>query len=582
MSNTNDEIFPPWQFALLAAEVFAVAPHALGGIDIQAFPGPVRDYWLEQCQTLMPERIFRKLPLNISESRLLGGLNFAATAKSGKPVMEQGLLAECHENVVVVPMAERAERRILAHVTQSLDSGRVALQRDGFSDHRAAEFGVLALNEGLDDEPLSAALIERLALQVRLNDINVRQLQASRYSATDIACAQSRWRQVDVSTEHLERVVLTTLMLGVGSARAVQFAVAVAKICAAISGREQTDDTSLEQAIALTLGHRATQLPATEDNAPPSPHPEPESEPEQPPSHERQQNETPSQDQVLEATYAVIPPELLRKLAASHRTRTKQRTVGKSGTEQLCLKRGRPCGTIAGDPRRGGKLQLIATLRAAAPWQGLRNKESAGTGSRLVIRKQDLRLTRYRHRSESTTVFVVDASGSAAMHRLGEAKGAVELLLADCYSRRDSVALISFRGVKAELLLPPTRSLVRAKRALAALPGGGGTPLAHAIDTANRLAEQIKRGGSTPAIVLLTDGVANINLQGDPGRDAANADALDRATAFRLNGINALLIDTSLRGHDRARTIADALDAQYVRLPQANAQALFDTVRAHV
>jgi magnesium chelatase subunit D len=95
-------------------------------------------------------------------------------------------------------------------------------------------------------------------------------------------------------------------------------------------------------------------------------------------------------------------------------------------------------------------------------------------------------VSRFKQRRETTTIFVVDASGSAALHRLAEAKGAVELLLADCYVRRDRVAMLAFRGKGAELMLPPTRSLVRAKRSLAGLPGGGGTPLAAGMDAAAR------------------------------------------------------------------------------------------------
>lgn len=570
-----------WQLALLAAEVFSVDPHALGGIDVKSFPGPVRDYWLAQCQALAPSRSLRKVPLNVSESRLFGGLNFVATAQLGRPVMEQGLLAECHQQIALIPMAERAETRVLAFIGQSLDSGYVTLQRDGFSDRRAAAFGVIAFNEGLDDEPLNHALAERLALQVNLIEINLRDLTPSTLRVSDIERAQGSWRSVALTAEHIERLALTSLILGVGSARALQFAVNTTKILAALQDSNHSDDTHIAQAIALTLGHRATQIPAAEDSEPPAPEtPEPGQEASQ--DTPQQKSDVPPEDHIQEAAKAAIPVDLLRKLASQQRRRSKQRTVGKSGAEQLCLKRGRPCGTIAGDPRRGGKLQLIATLRAAAPWQALRRQESNHANEGLIIRKQDLRLTRYRHRSESTTVFVVDASGSSAMHRLSETKGAVELLLADCYSRRDSVALISFRGEAAELILPPTRSLLRAKRALAGLPGGGGTPLAHAIDTASLLAEQIQRSGSTPAVVLLTDGVANINLSGQPGREQATIDALASASRFRTLSFNAVLVDTSPRGQSRARELAQTLSSQYIRLPHASAQSLFETVRAHV
>jgi magnesium chelatase subunit D len=139
----------------------------------------------------------------------------------------------------------------------------------------------------------------------------------------------------------------------------------------------------------------------------------------------------------------------------------------------------------------------------------------------VEVRKDDFRVTRYRQRSETTTIFVVDASGSAALHRLAEAKGAVELLLADCYVRRDRVAMVAFRGPGAELLLPPTRSLVRAKKGLAALPGGGGTPLASGIDAAIGLADGVRRRGGTPVIVILTDGRANVTRAGIGGRTQA-------------------------------------------------------------
>ena len=179
--------------------------------------------------------------------------------------------------------------------------------------------------------------------------------------------------------------------------------------------------------------------------------------------------------------------------------------------------RGRPAGTRAGEPKNGARLSLIDTLRAAAPWQPLRRREQPGREG-VHVERADFRIRRYKQKRQTTAIFAVDASGSAALHRMAEAKGAVELILADCYVRRDQAALIAFRGKTAEVLLPPTRSLQRAKKSLADLPGGGGTPLCAGIEQAMLVADNVRRGGGTPLVVFLTDGKANIARDGTADR----------------------------------------------------------------
>jgi magnesium chelatase subunit D len=247
--------------------------------------------------------------------------------------------------------------------------------------------------------------------------------------------------------------------------------------------------------------------------------------------------------------------------------------------------RGRPSGVRAGDPRGDSRLNVVETLRAAAPWQKLRRDLAApidpGTATRrIAVQREDFRITRYEQRTETTIIFVVDASRSSAISRLAEAKGAVEMLLADCYARRDRVAVLAFRGRGAELLLPPTRSLVRAKRELAGLPGGGGTPLAAGLDAATLLADAARRRGETPTIVLLTDGRANVARDGTPGRERAEADARAAGRALRAAGLTALLVDTAPRPQILARQFAAEMGARYVPLPYANAATLSGAVRA--
>jgi magnesium chelatase subunit D len=284
------------------------------------------------------------------------------------------------------------------------------------------------------------------------------------------------------------------------------------------------------------------------------------------------------EERLLDAARAVLPEALLEQLVA-RATRSRQSSGGgKSGEQRRHKLRGRPMGSQAGDPRSGARLDLIATLRAAAPWQRLR--DAPKSGALLSVEPGDFRVVRFRQRAQSVTVFVVDASGSAALYRLAEAKGAVELLLADCYVRRDEVALIAFRGTEAELLLPPTRSLVRAKRSLSALPGGGGTPLASAIDATALLLEQLQRRGATPAFVMLTDGRANIARDGSSGREAATEDALQSARGLRqLSSAAGMVIDTSPRPHRAAARLAEALGALYLPLPHADATQLQAAVR---
>jgi Mg-chelatase subunit ChlD len=182
------------------------------------------------------------------------------------------------------------------------------------------------------------------------------------------------------------------------------------------------------------------------------------------------------------------------------------------------------------------------------------------------ILPSDFRYIRFRHRTESTAIFAVDASGSTAMERLAEAKGAIELLLGDCYVRRDQVALISFRGLSAETLLEPTRSLVRAKRSLTGLPGGGPTPLAGAIRRSLEIAGMVQRRGQSPLIVYLTDGSGNIALDGKADRVRAGEDAQMLARHGAALGYRSILIDISRRPREATRDLARSMQAQYCPL----------------
>jgi magnesium chelatase subunit D len=403
---------------------------------------------------------------------------------------------------------------------------------------------------------------------------------------------------VVVKDDQIEVLCATALALGIGSLRAPLLALRVARANAALDGRDAVGEADLELAGRLVFAARATQLPPGDDDAPPEP-PEPPdddnaSKDEDADSDEQEIPDRPLEERVLDATEAAIPPGLLALLQAGLAPRRRAGTAGRAGAAQASQRRGRPAGTRRGELRAGARLNVVETLRAAAPWQPLRRREAARTAGagtppaqpkasarpRVDVRRDDFRMTRFKQRSQTTTLFAVDASGSSALHRLAEAKGAVELMLADCYVRRDEVALIAFRGQGAEVILPPTRSLVRAKRCLAGLPGGGGTPLAAGLQALLLLAQAEQRRGHTPVAVVLTDGRANVARDGAPGRAAGEADALAAARAVRAAELNAVLVDTSPRPQPAAAQLAAAMGARYLALPHADARALTAAVQA--
>jgi magnesium chelatase subunit D len=568
-----------WSEAIAAAALFAVDPIGTGGICVRAGAGAVRDSWLETLRTLFPASVpIRKLPPAISDGRLLGGIDLAATLQAGRPIVERGLLAEIDGGVLLAVMAERLSASTVAHVNAALDCRELVVERDGLSRKSPACFGVVAFDEGLDDERAPASLCDRLAFHIDLSALSRGDLVKVSLDAEAIAAASDRLPCVTISSEAVEALCQVAASLGVWSLRASMLAVRVARAAAALEESGSVGEDNVELAAKLVLAPRATILPAPAE-------PEVEQSPKEEPDEleDQSRDDGQFQDIVLDAAEAAIPPDLLKLLQEGGLRATRNTSAGNRGFSKTGRTRGRPIGTCRGELTSGARLNVLETLRAAAPWQRLRQRTESKNGrkdSRLSIRKDDIRITRFKEISATSTIFVVDASGSSALQRLAEVKGAVELLLADCYVRRDEVALIAFRGQTAELILPPTRSLTRAKRSLGALPGGGGTPLSAAIIAATTLALAVRGKGHAPTIVLMTDGRANVTRDGSPGRAAAEAEAHEAARQLRSTGIPAVVIDTSPRPQPQAERIAAEMRARYVALPYADATRLSQAVQA--
>ena len=600
-----------WDDALWALAALHIDPVGLRGIWLRSPHGPVRDEWLTLLQHLRPG--VRRLPNNIDSERLLGGLDLSATLNTGRPVTQAGLLAQSDQSLLLAPMAERMAPEAAAILSQVLDSGLVTPHGGG--DAQDARLGLIALDEALEDEPAMAeTLQERLGIWLDLRHLG-RQAQASDevLGLIGVLCSPDeeadeerqniirRLRTLRLNDEQIQAITQMAQAMGIASLRGPLACVRLACVLAALRESDEVQDQDLGRAARLCLTPRATQMPAPpEQEAPPEQAQEPqEPPPEHPPEHPEEEpappdqeppSESPEEDTLpqemgellLEAALASLPPDVLAQLAQSNKTKIKGGGQSRSGDVRQSRSRGSPLPPRPGLPRQGARLHVLATLGHAAPRQKLRTPlvSSQGAASRLAIRAEDFHIHRFAERTQTCLIFAIDASGSAALHRLAEAKGAVELLLAQSYARRDQVCVVGFRGTQAEVLLPPTKSLVRAKRSLAGLPGGGGTPLPHAMKLALELALQQRRLGVTPSLVMLCDGRANVSLQGSGGRAQAFQESLSLANAWRSQGLQSIWIDTSARPEPQAEQLAHAMGARYVPLPQANSQRMAQVVQA--
>ncbi|MGN6826074.1 magnesium chelatase subunit D [Paucibacter sp. M5-1] len=571
--------------------LLAVDPQGLGGLCLRGPAGPARDALLGSLRRLLPpEAPWRRLPLQIDDERLLGGLDLGLSLAAGRPVAQAGLLAEAAGGVLLLAMAERCDAGLAAKLVSALE------QQGG------PRFCVVALDEGQSaEEQVPAGLLERLALIASpaapaLGAVFGSPAECQVLLPFDLAAARRRLAHIAYDEATVQALCGTAAALGLVSLRPPWQAWRAACAAAAIAGRDEVSQADAELAARLVLAPRARALPQSQAepeaesestpksgaSAPPEPSPadpDPEAADASPPdpSDGEQQAQAALQEQLIAATRAAIPAGLLASLAGAP-SRSIAAAAGRRGAAARPAQSGRPLAPRRGSLRAGSRLDLLATMRAAIPWQRLRlmEREQRGLGAspaRLLLRRDDFHIKRYRRPNETTTVFVVDASGSQALNRLAEAKGAVELLLADCYVRRDRVALIAFRGEGAEVLLAPTRSLVRARRSLSGLPGGGGTPLAAGIEAAWLLGSSLQsREGGQALLVFLTDARANIARDGSPGRALAMQDALSAAQRLRASGLASVLIDTSPRPQPAAMALAQAMAARYVPLPQGQAK----------
>jgi magnesium chelatase subunit D len=517
------------------------------------------------------------LPLNASEDRVAGSFDLATALASGSSHFAPGLLATANRGFLYIDEINLLNDHIVDLLLDAAALGVNRVERDTISIAHPARFvliGTMNPEEGL----LRPQLLDRIGLYVEAEDQRDqanRALVVERRLAYDASPADfmAHWSEAEQSL--LERIKYAKQLLpAVRVSRYFRQVVAMlvdrqlhaeghrgdlvvlrtARALAAWDNRTEVQLSDIEQAVGLALPHRARAGAAIG------------------------QRLTQLFDQLPTSTTDVdIPEEIAtidddidvdkrgdeREGAAglSRRLRGEQDVIQVQTV--ISIIRDRLTRQDAGrrflslTSRRSGRftrsrqanpvtdVAFSATIRAAAPHQQVRGRIN---GSKLELRPDDLRQKVRERKTRSLLIFVVDGSDSVMARQLmPKTKRILLALLQNAYEKRDRVAMLVFRFAQGRVVLPPTRNFARARRSVEELYIGGCTPLATGLLEGLRLAvtERLRDPTTRPILIILTDGLANIDLSGNMRHDTPRRDALNIALEIATRQIPSVMIDTN-------------------------------------
>lgn len=563
-------------------------PPITGVADCPYFCDPTASQWMcSECQTryeyqetfCITQRPVHlvTLPLNASEDRVAGSFDLATALAKGVSHFSPGLLAAANRGFLYVDEINLLNDHIVDLLLDAAALGINRVERDNISLAHPARFvliGTMNPEEGI----LRPQLLDRIGLYVVVEDLRdpeIRALVVERRLAYDASPSSfiAQWADAEqalyIRIKHAQQVLpsvgvsaylrqvvalLVDRQLHAEGHRGDLVVLRTARALAAWEGRTEVQLSDIEQAVELALPHRARastpfklQLTQTLDRLPEG----------------TTDVDIPQEIATIDDDIDVDKRNDEREGAAGLTRRLRGEQEVMQVQALISVERDRLTRHESGrrflslSARRSGRftrsrqakpvtdIAFAATIRAAAPYQRVRGRNNGG---KLELHPEDLRQKIRERKTRSLLIFVIDGSDSVMARQLmPKTKRILLELLQNAYEKRDRVAMLVFRFAQGRVVLPPTRNFARARRSVEELYIGGCTPLATGLLEGLHLAEteRLRDPTTKPILIILTDGLANIDLSGNMRHDTPRRDALNVAQEIAERQIPTVMIDTN-------------------------------------
>jgi magnesium chelatase subunit D len=601
----------------LALLLGAVEPR-LGGVLLRGQKGSAKTTLARGLAELLPGGPpFVELPLGATEDRVVGTLDLGSALRDGERRFHPGLLHSVDAGVLYVDEVNLLADHLVDVLLDVAVSGVNRVEREGVSwVHRSRFLLIGSMNP--EEGELRPQLLDRFGLSVDVassDDPLVRADAVRRRMAFDADpdTFTTEWagetealrqrlascRAGSLPYEVVEAAARLASSLGADGLRADLSLCRAAAALAGLEGRDEASVDDVRRVAPLALGHRRRRGPFDEPGVSPSeisealgegagealgetpaetpaPHSQPQARAVGEP--ERGSADTPEQD-----LPDVGPLADVLRLPQSERARPRPgsaeepKSSGRSREAQVEEARsGRVIGSRPVGPG-SARIAVGATVLAAAERRAAEEPDPDAP----LVDETDLREVVAAQRRSHLIVLCVDASGSmGAEDRVGAARSAVLRLLTDAYQRRDRVAVVSFSGDGASVLLRPTGSVEVARQRLDSVPTGGRTPLAAGILTALEVCTSPGAKGLSPVLVLVSDGRAT-DVSGGARSDPFTA-AIEAGKKVAVAGVAALVVDVESgpMSLGLGAELASAMEARHVPIGRPDGEGIDRAVRS--